>query len=73
MAKRKTKGAAAQAQNLPSIVDLALKIDVTENKIGKVVTQNVQTQVKLNKLVGQEQNLRQRLAGLQREMDKYTR
>lgn len=58
---------------MPSIVQLAAAIASIQQQIGTVVTQNVQTQVKLNKLVGQEQNLRQRLAGLQREMDKYTR
>lgn len=58
---------------MPSIVQLAAAIASIQQQIGTVVTTNVQTQVKLNKLVGQEQNLRQRLAGLQREMDKYTR
>lgn len=73
MVKRKTKGADATQKSVPSIVQLAAAIASTESQIGTVVTTNVQTQVKLNKLVGQEQNLRQRLAGLQHEMDKYTR
>lgn len=73
MAKRKAKRADAAPKSVPSIVQLAAAIAGTESQIGTVVTTNVQTQVKLNKLVGQEQSLRQRLAGLQREMDKYTR
>ncbi len=70
--KRKTSRTTSEVVTSPEIVKLAAHIVQTESVIQRNVTRNVQLQMKLNECVNEEQNLRKVLAGLHREMDKFT-
>lgn len=56
----------------PEIVRVATSIATTEKALQQNVTANVQTQMKLNAIITEEQKLRKQLTGLQREMDRHT-
>jgi hypothetical protein len=72
MAKKKRETKTTATAEPPSIVRLAAQISNTENAIGTESSRNVLIQVKLNESNNQLSNLRRVLAGLHREMDKFT-
>jgi predicted RNase H-like nuclease (RuvC/YqgF family) len=72
MAKKKRETKTTATAEPPSIVRLAAQISNTEDAIGTECSRNVQIQMKLNESTDQLSNLRKVLAGLHREMDKFT-